>query len=270
MKVSIVIPMYNSMATIVEVVESVVAQTHEASFEIIIVNDGSTDGCDRVVGQLIEANQSNRVIRLINKVNGGVSSARNAGVLEAAGDWIAFLDSDDIWFPEKLEKQIIEIKKNPSIKFVGTNRNGEIYPYFNKNKRYIYSLSAKEVILKWYPHTSTVLVCKSCLLEAGLYDCARTHAEDGDLWLKLAQYYKLYILNEDLVYTGGGKRTFGVSGLSANLSKMYRGEIFAIKGALKRKQINPFEYMAFYVWLSVKYIRRVLIVKREKLINFSY
>ncbi len=72
------------------------------------------------------------------------------------------------------------------------------------------------------------------------------------------------MLNEDLVYTGGGKRSFGESGLSANMPKMYEGEILALKGAKKRKQINLFEYLGFYLWLTLRYYRRILIVKSSK------
>jgi hypothetical protein len=76
--------------------------------------------------------------------------------------------------------------------------------------------------------------------------------------------YGLYVLNEDLVYTSGEKRSFGESGLSANMPKMYEGEILALQGAKKRKQINFFEYIGFYLWLTLKYYRRIVIVKSSK------
>lgn len=264
MKITAVIPMYNSKDTIKTVIESVINQTYKELIEIIVVNDGSKDGCEKIVEKMIENNQTNRIIKLINKPNGGVSSARNRGIKEASGEWIAFLDSDDIWLPEKLQKQENEIKKNSSIKFIGTNRNSELYPFFNKSKKSVYSLNAKEIIAKWHPHTSTALINKEVLLKTNLYDETRTHAEDGDLWLRIAQYCDLYVVNEDLVYTGGGKRSFGESGLSANMPKMYEGEILAIKGTKKRKQINLFEYLGFYLWLTLKYYRRILIVKSSK------
>jgi len=260
--ISVIIPMYNSKDTIKNAIESVINQTYKDPIEIIVVNDGSTDGSEKIVEEIILKNNSNRIIKLINKENGGVSSARNRGIKEASGDWIALLDSDDIWFPEKLEKQITEIEKNQNIRFIGTNRNGEKYPFFKKAKKDIYTLTAKEIIIKWYPHTSTALINKDILLKAGLYDETRTHAEDGDLWLRIAQYCNMYVLNEDLVYTGGGKRSFGESGLSANLPKMYECEILALKGAKERNQINFIEYCCLYLWLTLKYIRRIYIVIR--------
>lgn len=264
MKISTIIPLYNAKDTIKSTIESVLNQTYTDPIEIIVVNDGSTDDCAKIVEELIETNKTNRTIRLINKENGGVSSARNRGIKEASGEWIALLDSDDIWLPEKIEKQINIINSNSSIKFIGTNRNGEIYPFFKKSKKKLYSLNAKEIIAKWYPHTSTALINKDLIATTGLYDEKRTHAEDGDFWLKISQYCDLYVLNEDLVYTGGGKRSFGESGLSANMPKMYQGELLALKGAKQREQINWIEYWLFYIWLTLKYYRRILIVRMSK------
>ena len=264
MTISAIIPMYNSKDTISNAIESILNQTYQGEIELIIVNDGSKDGCEKIVEELISNNQTNRIITLINKPNGGVSSARNRGIKEASEEWIAFLDSDDIWLPEKLQKQVNEIKKNPNIEFIGTNRNSELYPFFKKANNHLYTLNAKEIIAKWHPHTSTALVNKEVLLKTNLYDETRTHAEDGDLLLRIAQHCNLYVLNENLVYTGGDKRSFGESGLSANMPKMYEGEILALKGARKRKQLNILEYIGFYFWLTMKYFRRIMIVKASK------
>jgi glycosyltransferase involved in cell wall biosynthesis len=264
MKITTIIPMYNSKDTIKNAIESVINQTYKDPIEIIVVNDGSSDGCEKIVEEMILNNQTNRIIKLINKKNGGVSSARNRGIKEASGEWIALLDSDDIWLAEKLQKQVSEIKKNANIKFIGTNRNDEIYPFFNKNKNYLYTINAKEMLLKWWPSTPTVMFDKNVFFEVGGYDEKLKGAEDGDFWLRCTQKYDIYVLNEFLVNTGHGKKSFGESGLSANMPKMYEGEILALKGAKKRKQINLFEYLGFYLWLTLKYYRRILIVKSSK------
>ncbi len=256
MKISVVIPVYNAKNSIKNAIESVLNQTYSGDIEVIVVNDGSTDGCDKIVEDLASKFDS---IKLVNKKNGGVSSARNIGISTAVGEWIAFLDADDIWLPEKLEKQIVEIKKE-KIDFIGCNRNQEVYPFFKKNNKRLFCLSAKDLLFKWYPHTSTALVKKSILLQAGLYDEKRTHAEDGDLFLRVIMFCDMWVLNEDLVFTGGGKRSFGDSGLSANMPKMYQGEIKALKSARVRHQINHLEFIFFFFWLSIKYFRRQLIV----------
>ena len=118
MKISTIIPMYNSKDTIKSAIESVLNQTYKEPIEIIVVNDGSKDGCEKIVEKMIINNQTNRTIKLINKPNGGVSSARNRGIKEANGEYIAFLDSDDMWHPQKLEL-VFEAMKDDSIKFIG-------------------------------------------------------------------------------------------------------------------------------------------------------
>jgi glycosyltransferase involved in cell wall biosynthesis len=98
MKISVVIPLYNKKDSVIKTLESVFKQTFQPE-EIIVVNDGSTDGSENLVKSL-----NNPLLRIVNHPNTGVSFARNRGVDEATGDWIAFLDADDIWMPEFLEK----------------------------------------------------------------------------------------------------------------------------------------------------------------------
>lgn len=264
MKISVVIPLYNAEETIKETIQSVINQSLSDSLEVIIVNDGSTDNSEQVIKDIINNNSTNRAIKLINKENGGVSSARNRGIIESSGNWIALLDSDDVWSINKIEKQVQEIKKNNKISFIGTSTNNGSYPFFKKATQHLFTLNAKEILLKWYPSPSTVLVKKELLQKSGLFDESTSHAEEGDLWLRITQYSDIHILNENLVYTGGGKRSFGHSGLSSNLNKMYQGEILALKGANQREQINFLEYTGFYTWLTAKYIRRKMIVKYTK------
>lgn len=260
--ISVIIPMYNSKDTIINSIKSVCTQSYEGSMEILVINDGSTDGSKDIVETYIKNNNIAFPIRLINKKNGGVSSARNLGIKESKGEWIALLDSDDIWLPEKISKQVAEIEKNKKIKFIGTKKDSDTYPFFKKNTQLFYHLTAKEVIMKWHPHTSTALINKKALINAGLYDETRSHAEDGDLWLRIAEHCALYVLNENLVYTGNGKRSFGDAGLSANMPKMYQGEVLALKSAKQRHQISLIEFCFFYAWISFKYLRRKIIVSK--------
>ena len=97
MRISVVIPLYNKRSSVLRALDSVLSQTFQPE-EIIVVNDGSTDGSEELV---IELNYPK--VRLINQLNGGVSAARNRGIKEANGDWIAFLDADDEWKPGYLE-----------------------------------------------------------------------------------------------------------------------------------------------------------------------
>jgi len=110
-KVSVVIPTYNRAKLIVNAIESVLAQTHPVR-EIIVVDDGSTDNTAQVLERYLGAQPRLReIVRYFSQPNQGQSVARNKGVKEASGEWIAFLDSDDQWRPEKLELQLSALRK---------------------------------------------------------------------------------------------------------------------------------------------------------------
>ena len=100
-KISVIVPFFNRIPLLLEAIESVLQQTYE-NFELILVDDGSTDNIDEVI-VLSEREQR---IRLLRQDNQGAAAARNYGIREAAGDYIAFLDSDDLFLPDKLQKQI--------------------------------------------------------------------------------------------------------------------------------------------------------------------
>jgi len=109
--ISVVIPTFNRARQVRAALTSVLAQTYR-NFEAIVVDDGSTDDTEEVVGELISDQGGNGIaIRYIRQANQGQSVARNRGTEEARGEWIAFLDSDDIWFPEKLERQIEALRQ---------------------------------------------------------------------------------------------------------------------------------------------------------------
>ena len=110
--ISVVIPVYNRPLLVKRAIESVLGQSHKAS-EIIVVDDGSTD-------ETADTLKSFKNIKIITQKNSGVSSARNRGIKEASGKWIAFLDSDDIWHKDKLKLQSEFHDKNPQIQFSHT------------------------------------------------------------------------------------------------------------------------------------------------------
>lgn len=103
--ISVVIPTFNRGSSIVRAIESVLNQTYPVS-EIIVVDDGSRDDTQSVVHRFIETLPPTRCVRYVHQAQQGVSVARNAGIRAAAGNWVAFLDSDDCWLPDKLEWQV--------------------------------------------------------------------------------------------------------------------------------------------------------------------
>ena len=256
--VSIIIPVFNSERTISRTLNSVKEQIFK-DYEIIIVDDGSTDNSVLVINSYI-TNNPQLQIKLIIKENGGVSSARNAGLRIASGTWIALLDSDDEWLPQKLVKQINIIKSDASIDFLGTNRNGEHRKrFFFKKFHYLTPISSHLLLYKNFFVTPTVIFKRMVLENTGFYDENQTHGEDGNFWIRICRNNNCILLNESLVITGAGKPHFGHSGLSSNLKKTASGELKNIKEAYVLEIIPKYEYIFLVIFSTLKYIRRIIL-----------
>lgn len=260
--ISVVIPAYNSRDTVGDSIDSVLNQTRSDLIdEIIVVDDGSTNDTFSYVKDKYADDEK---VKLIHKENGGVSTARNAGIKASKGEWIALLDSDDVWLPQKIEKQWEQIEKLPEIRFIGCNRNQENLHYGTKVTEDLYKLNLKQILIKMWPHTSTALIHRSVLKKVGLFNEKQKYAEDGELWNRISIYFPLYYIPESLEIAGGNKVSFGVKGLSANLKAMYEGNVINIKRIRKRKQINTGFYVFLRLYYWAKYIRRIVITKHNQ------
>jgi len=260
-KISVVIPMYNSEDTIISTLNSIKNQTaFEQILEVIVVNDGSTDNSLDSVKEYIEDNEEMPIV-IIDKTNGGVSSARNTGMKAAKGEWIALLDSDDDWLPEKIEIQIKTIQAHPDIDFLGGDIDDKGLKILWKRIEGLYKANVKDICFKMFPQTSAAIFKKSIFEKIGGYDENQSYAEDGNYFLKICAHYNYYHLPVKMVYYGGGKPGFGFSGLSANLKGMYDGNIKNIKELKKDSIISGEFYVLLRVFYWLKYIRRILITK---------
>ena len=261
MKISVVIPMYNSRNTIVNTLNSVKNQTRiQNVLEVIIVNDGSKDDSLDIVNKYKEENPSVPVV-IVDKVNGGVSTARNAGMDIAKGDWIALLDSDDEWLPNKLEVQIKLINDNPELDFLGGPFNETCLKIFTKKIDSLYNAKVSDICIKNFPQPSTVIFKKSIFEEIGGFDEKQRYAEDGNYFVKICSRYNLYYDPTLLITYDGGKRGFGERGLSSNLSKMYEGNLKNIREYKDSKIISTPFYLFLRLFYFIKYIRRIIITK---------
>ena len=263
--ISVIIPAFNSEKTIIECVDSVLNQSRvDLVTEILIVDDGSNDSTVELIKGIYQ-NESR--VRVICKQNGGVSSARNIGIKAAKSEWIALLDSDDVWLQEKLEKQWNWIEKRPDIAFIGTNRNKENIHYGTKEEEGLYSLNLLQVLIKMWPHTSTALIRKDVFECIGYFNENMRYAEDGDMWCRIALKHKLYYIAETLEVAGKNKATFGESGLSANLREMHRGNVRNLEHLKKGGYLNDTVYVSLKFYYYIKYIRRIIITKIRQLIK---
>ena len=182
--VSVVIPTFNSAWSLKEAIESVLAQTYE-QLEILVIDDGSTDNTAEVVAEFSD------IITYMRQNNMGVSVARNCGILSSHGKYIAFLDSDDIWFPNKIELQVALMEEHSNLDVVYTDHchtdaEGVIgepkTACFNASEPVYYQLLAGNFI-----NTSTVMVRLTAIAKSGVFSADFSGAEDYDLWLRLAK-----------------------------------------------------------------------------------
>lgn len=256
--ISVVIPLYNSEDTIIPTLQSVEKQTKISYIkEIIVIDDGSTDSSKQIVNNYIPICKI--PIILISKKNGGVSSARNLGMEHSSGQWIALLDSDDLWIPEKIEMQCKILREHPEIDFLGGNMNETTLRIYFKKITKLYKANIKDVCITMFPQPSTVIFKKKIYEEIGGFDINQRYAEDGNYFLKICSRYEYYHLPIQLIYYGQGKRGFGVSGLSKNMREMYKGNIKNLKDTLNRKDISYCFYLEMRGFYLIKYIRRIVL-----------
>ncbi len=197
--ISVIIPVYNSEKFIKETIESVLNQTYK-DFEIIIIDDGSSDNSLKCVESFMKGTD----IKVMKQNNSGPSSARNLGIKSALGKYRAFLDSDDIMMPDRLELQVRALEEDRNIGLVYTdlmtfNESGIVY---NSKKRYITPHSGSvlnRLLVENFITTSTVMVRKECLDNVGYFDEKLKHSEDYKMWLKIAMKYKIGYVDLPLV-----------------------------------------------------------------------
>lgn len=192
--VSIIMPSYNTAKYIADSINSVIKQTYE-NWELIIVDDCSNDNTDEIVNSFL---RDERIKYFKNERNSGAAISRNKALREAKGRWIAFLDSDDLWIPEKLEKQINFMEKNNYV-FTYTdyriNLNGEWLPYIN---------IGPDVVNRWkmynYCYFSTITVMYD-QQKVGLIQIENLKKHnDYAMWLKIIEKSSCYRLPECLSY----------------------------------------------------------------------
>ena len=230
MNISVIIPSYNRAHTLARSLDSVINQTFPAT-NIIVVDDGSNDGTD----DLIHNKYSN--ISYLYQENGGVSSARNRGILASSTDWLAFLDSDDEWLPEKLERQVQELDRYPDYRIIHNDelwiRNGERLNPKDKHQKNGGDLFEQSLALCCIS-PSAVMIHKSVFDTVGLFDETLPACEDYDLWLRICCRYSILYIDKPLIKKYGGH----ADQLSQKHWGMDRFRIMALDKLLQSEILN--------------------------------
>ncbi|WP_298209830.1 glycosyltransferase family A protein [Ferrimicrobium sp.] len=190
MQISVIVPCFNARDTLADALISVTGQTVQP-LEIIVVDDGSTDGSAALARSLVPT------ATIIEQTNRGVSAARNVGMAHASGDFIAFLDDDDLWHPTKLERQISVLKRYPQLDLIATRWSRTTpSPQQNLSIRW---LSYRDLALMNQFQTSTVLIRKELTTAVGEFNPALDSVEDWAYWIACAKLGALAVLEQDLV-----------------------------------------------------------------------
>jgi glycosyltransferase involved in cell wall biosynthesis len=218
---SIITPVHNHARYVAQAIRSVIAQTYR-QWEQIVVDDGSTDGSDRIAAEL--AGRDKRII-LIRQANAGAAAARNTALGKASGQWITYLDSDDIWFPDTLASYHRYIRDHPQAKFIfghrhRLNEDGSVTELPGEHQDR--PNGTAELFQRMY--ISTLCVChrRDLLQEAGTFDANLPCCEDYDLFLRMSLHCPLEPLGKP---TGLRRRHEGNLSRQTGFTRMVEAEV---------------------------------------------
>lgn len=195
--VSVIIPTHNSGQYIGSALDTVLGQTVK-DVEIIVVDDGSTDETRNIIAKCYP------MVRYIFQVNNGAASARNRGIREATGEFVAFLDADDLWLPMKLEKQEEYLRLHPNVGIVITeerafNSSGPIPKRSRKRETLMNGDTVRRIFMYSGVATPTVMVRRKVFEDVGLFDERLKVAEDDNLWMRIAMKWPMGLVDEVFV-----------------------------------------------------------------------
>jgi len=252
-KVSIVIPAYNTATLIPDCLNSVLAQTYK-DFEAIVVNDGSPDTpeLEKALAQYL-----NRII-YIKQENKRAAGARNTAIRRARGEFLAFLDSDDIWFPEHLASQMRLFEKDPRLDMVYSDSlvigdPKHQWKFMDRCPSHGEATFSALVVERCQIPISTVVVRKTAIVKAGLFDESLARCDDYDMWLRTAFCGAKIAYRRNLQARLSGERPGSLGQSRAKMSEAY----WMILDKAKRT-------------LSVSESERALIIKRAAEIRAVY
>ncbi len=254
---AVVVPVYNSGQSAITAIDSILAQSFQPT-EVIVIDDGSSDNSALLLRKHYAGVSD--IVRVYSISNCGAAGARNYGIKLSSAEWIAFLDSDDAWHPEKIERQFLVVAAQPSLRLVGalTNMVG-----FSRNVPALAQptmrVTHRHLLFKNWFQTSTVILHRDVIDAVGGFPVGRRYAEEGDFFMRIAARFPAALLTAVLVDYAGGKRGFGQSGLSANLWRMEQGELVNIYKAWTRGDNGlPITVLA-WSFSVLKFFRRLIL-----------
>lgn len=265
--VSVIIPSYNSGKFLNEAIKSVASQTYR-DLEIIIINDGSIDDTEKIAKDWQKKDK--RIRYLKHHKNQGLASARNTGIRNSKGEYIAFLDADDVWLPQKLAVQIKKIRESGADLVFS---NWYIWEHGKRTKVEAFDSNPIQdnkknllnfLIKKNFGNPSTAFFLKSSLEKVGLFDESLRSSEDYDLWLRfLLSKMKIGFIKKPLIYYRQHSEQ-----MSVNIYKMRVSRLQIFKKIVRKNPLFLFKYpiltKKIFLLQGYKFIQDFLRILRLK------
>jgi glycosyltransferase involved in cell wall biosynthesis len=225
--ISVVIPVFNGEKTIKETIESVLNQTFR-DFKLIVINDGSQDSTLQIVDSI-----KDHRLQVFSYSNAGLSASRNRGIYHAVGEYISFIDADDLWTPDKLEAQFKALQANPhaGVAYSWTDYIDESSQFFRQGAHFNFTgnIYAKLLVTNLLENGSNPLIRTQAFTEVGGFDESLSAAEDWDMWLRLASRYHFVVVpSPQILYR------VSVNSMSSKLDKQEAESLKVIEKAFNQ------------------------------------
>lgn len=252
--ISVIIPVYNGQDTIRETIKSVLNQSH-TDLEVLVINDGSLDATLKIISRIEDAR-----LQVFSYPNKGLSASRNRGIAKAKGEYISFIDADDLWTIDKLELQLKALQENPEAALAYSWTD-----YIDESSQFLFSgrhitLNGdvyKELLVNnFLENGSNALIRSKVLSEVGNFDESLSASEDWDMWLRIApRYHFVSVPSPQILY-----RVSTIS-MSANLGRQ-EAEMFKVIERAFERAPNSLQYLKkhslanlykYLVWKSLEH-----------------
>lgn len=250
--ISVIIPTYNSEKTIQQTIDSVLNQTW-TNLELIVINDGSQDSTLDIVTRIKDPR-----LKVLSYPNAGVSASRNRGISQAEGEFISFLDADDLWTKDKLEAQLTALQANPqaAVAYSWTDHIDENGQFLRSGVHRTINGDVYAELLKsnFLANGSNVLIRTQALEEIGTFNQSLSQAEDWDMYLRLAiRYHFVSVPSPHILYritpTSASGNVFKMEAVSLQIIEKYYRQAPKHLQSLKRESIdNLYKYLIYKVF----------------------
>ena len=237
--ISVLMSVFNGQRWLKDSVQSVLNQSYQ-NFEFLIIDDGSIDLSLDIIKHFAKSDSR---VRFFKKTNSGLTKSLNYGLHHARGTWVARIDVDDIWFPEKLKKQIEKINQFENINLVGTglvliNEENKIVKTYNYPSTHLKLIKHLTRGMSFFPHSSAFFKLSEALLIGG-YRERFINSQDVDLWIRLSEIGTISCINESLVYIRKHKKQ--ISYIANEKQFLYSNLAIISKKLRIKKTFDPIE-----------------------------